>query len=314
MALDPQARAVLDGMAALGAPPLGSLSPAEHRASMLAARAAAPPGPDVARVVDRTVPGPGGDIPVRMYYPVDRPGLPVLVYYHGGGWVLGNIESHDATCRELAVNAGCLVVSVDYRLAPEHQFPAASDDCYAATKWVADHAAEIGADASQLAIGGDSAGGNLAAVVALMAKDRGGPAIVFQLLIYPVTDFNLDTASYKENAEGYLLTRQSMHWFWNHYLTTEADGSHPHASPLRAQDLAGLPPALVITAEYDPLRDEGEAYAQRLRDGGVRVQYTCYPGMIHGFFGMTAMMDKAKEAVAQASGALREAFAAKAMA
>jgi acetyl esterase len=306
---DPQAKAVLDQMAALGAPPLGTLSPHEHRQMMLMTRAAAPPGPEVQRVEDRTIPGPAGEIPVRLYYPSDGPALPALVYFHGGGWVIGSIETHDATCRELATAADCLVVSVDYRLAPEHKFPAAAEDAYAATRWVAEHAAEIGADPRRIAVGGDSAGGNLAAVVALMARDRGGPSLAFQLLVYPVTDYNFHTESYRQNAEGYLLTRHSMQWFWNHYLTSEADGGNPHASPIRAKDLSGLPPALVITAEFDPLRDEGEAYTNRLREAGVPAAYTCYEGMIHGFFGMSAVVDKAKQAVGEAAGALQVAFA-----
>ncbi|HEY7295140.1 MAG TPA: alpha/beta hydrolase [Dehalococcoidia bacterium] len=310
MPLDPQAKAVLDQMAALGDPPLGTVSPEETRRNMAARRAAMPPGEPVARTEDRSIPGPAGSIPVRIYSPEGNGPFPVLVYLHGGGWVIGDIESHDASVRALTNRSGCLIVSVDYRLAPEHKFPAAADDCFAATQWVAQHAPEFGGDPARLAVGGDSAGGNLAAVVALMAKQRGGPRIAFQLLIYPVTDHNLDTESYRTNAEGYLLTRESMAWFWDHYLNTPADGRNPLASPLQADSFSGLPPALVITAEYDPLRDEGEAYAKRLEEAGVQVTCTRYDGMIHGFFGMFLLIDKAKQALDQAAAALRTALAA----
>ncbi|MGD9891380.1 MAG: alpha/beta hydrolase [Dehalococcoidia bacterium] len=309
MALDPQVQAVLDQMATLGLPAFNTLSPEQARRQMEMTRAAAPPGDPVHQVEDRTIPGPGGEIPVRIYRPEGDGPLPALVYFHGGGWVIGNIETHDATCRSLTNGAQCVVISVDYRLAPEHKFPAAADDSYAATKWVVDHAAELSIDPARIAVGGDSAGGNLAAVVALMAKEQGGPALVYQALIYPVTDYGYETASYKENAEGYLLSKDSMVWFWDHYLSSPADGKNPHASPLQAKDLNGLPPALVITAGYDPLRDEGAAYAERLKQAGVPVVYTLYPGMIHGFFGMGAVLDKAKEAVGEVCGALRSAFA-----
>jgi acetyl esterase len=231
------------------------------------------------------------------------------VYFHGGGWVLGSLATHDGICRSLAAGAGCVVVSVDYRLAPEHRYPAAAEDCYAATQWCAAHAAELGADGSRVAVGGDSAGGNLSAVVAQMARDRGGPPLVFQLLIYPVTDAARDTQSYRENAEGYLLTAGDMAWFWNHYLgDARARGAEAYASPIRAASLAGLPPALVITAEFDPLRDEGEAYGAALESAGVAAKVTRYDGMIHGFFGLGAMIDRANSAVQEAAGTLRIAF------
>ena len=206
------------------------------------------------------------------------------------------------------MGAECLVVSVDYRLAPEHPFPAAPEDCYAATAWLAEHCAELGGDPARLAVGGDSAGGNLAAAVALMARERGGPPLAHQLLIYPVTDYAFDTASYRENAEGYMLTLPLMEWFWNHYLADPAQGDNELASPLRAASLAQLPPATVITAEFDPLRDEGEAYAQRLSDAGVKTEMTRYDGVFHGFFGMGAAIDKAKQAVDEACTALRSTF------
>jgi acetyl esterase len=266
------------------------------------------PRPDVAAVEDLEVPGPAGRIPLRVYRPSEEPDLPVLVYLHGGGWTICSIETHDPTCRELANGAGCVVVSVAYRLAPEHRFPAAPEDCYAALDWVARHGASLGGDPARLAVGGDSAGGNLGAVVALMARERGGPRLCHQLLVYPVTDHAFDTDSYRENAEGPLLTREMMRGFWGHYLAREEDGRHPFASPLRAADLSGLPPAHVITAEYDPLRDEGEAYARRLAAAGVPVVQRRYDGMIHGFFGFSALVDRAREALAEAARELRRGF------
>jgi len=309
MPLDPQAKAVLDMRAAANLPPMSSLTPEAARRQMKEMRPQVTPIP-VEAVHDRKIPGPGGELPIRIYTPAGTPPFPVLVYYHGGGWVIGDLDTHDQTCRELTNAASCVVVSVDYRLAPEHRFPAAAEDAYAATAWVAGHAANIGADPRRIAIGGDSAGGNLAAVVALMARDRGGPSIVHQLLVYPVTDYDFGTASYRENADGYLLTKDSMEWFWNCYLARPEDGKNPLASPLKANVLGGLPPATVITAEFDPLRDEGEAYGHRLRGAGVEATITRYEGMVHGFFGMTAAVDKAREAMAQAAAALKAAFAA----
>ncbi|MDX2166776.1 MAG: alpha/beta hydrolase [Deltaproteobacteria bacterium] len=313
MPLDPQAQALLDQLESMGGKSLSEMGVSEARQmmEMMSQMRGAPV--EVASAVDRTIPGPQADIPVRVYTPQGTAPFPLLVYFHGGGWVLGSLETHDGICRALASGAGCVVVSVDYRLAPEHRYPAAADDCYAATQWAAARAAELGADARRVAIGGDSAGGNLTAVVAQMARDRGGPALAFQLLIYPVTDAtNLETASYRDNATGYLLTTADMHWFWDHYL---GDGrpraAEPYASPLKATSLAGLPPALVLTAEFDPLRDEGEAYARALEEAGVPARLTRYQGMIHGFFGMGALLDQANAAVKEACGNLRLAFARK---
>jgi acetyl esterase len=233
----------------------------------------------------------------------------VLVWYHGGGWVLGDLETADASCRELAVRAGCLVVSVEYRLAPEHPFPAGVDDAWEALGWVAEHAAELGGDPARLAVGGDSAGGTLAAVVTHRARDRGGPPIAFQLLVYPVTDLRLGHPSVEDNADGYVLTRDSMLWFRSHYVgANEADVLNPLASPLLAEDHSGLPPALIITAGYDPLRDEGEAYGRKLEEAGVPVTVHRYEGQIHGFFAMVALLDGAKEALDEAAEALRDAL------
>jgi acetyl esterase len=309
MALDLQARAILDQMANMGGPPINELSVREARLSsaVLAAMQGVPE--PVAGVEDRILPGPGGGIPIRIYKPAGNGPFPVLLYFHGGGWVIGDIESSDGLCRILANAAGCIVISVDYRLAPEHPFPAAADDAYHATLWAAANAAGFGGDPSRVAVCGDSAGGNLAAVAALIARDRGEPAIKFQLLIYPVTDAMWDTPSYRENAEGYFLTRDAMKWFWHHYVRSEADRSHPYASPLRASSLAGLPAALVITAEFDPLRDEGERYAERMLAAGTPVQLIRYDGMIHGFFAMSAVIDQGRIAIQESAAALRRAFA-----
>jgi acetyl esterase len=308
MPIDPQAQALLDQVAASGLPPFGEMTVDQAREAIMGMRELAGPPESVAKVEDRTVPGPAGEIPVRVYTPEGSGPFPVLVYFHGGGWVIGNIETVDAPLRALTNRVGCVIVSVDYRLAPEHKFPAAADDSYAATRYVAEHAAEFGADPARVAVGGDSAGGNLAAVVAQMARDRGGPPLVFQLLIYPVTQHAYDTASYAENGDGYLLTRAAMVWFWDLYLPDEAAGRDPAASPQRAASLRGLAPAFVITAEFDPLRDEGEAYAARLRDEGVAVDARRYDGMIHGFFQMAGVMDQSRQVLDDAAAALRSAF------
>jgi acetyl esterase len=309
MPLDPVIKTLLDGMAAAGGPALGSQDVAATRAAFdnmpLPRREIA-----LASVADRTIPGPAGEIPVRIYQPHGAGVKPVLLYFHGGGWVIGTLDSYDATCRELAQGAGCVVVSVDYRLAPEHRYPAAPDDCYAALKWVAANAASLGADANRLAVGGDSAGGNLSAVVSQMARDKGGPAIRFQLLIYPVTDADFTRGSYASNAEGYLLTTASMHWFWDHYLPEKPKRADAYASPLRARDLSGLPPAWVCTAEFDPLRDEGEAYAKRLQEAGVTTQLTRFDGLIHGFISMGLVAPKAQAAIDEAVGALKKGLGA----
>jgi acetyl esterase len=305
MALHPKCKEFLDQLAAAGMPELGTLPVAETREAFKGVATFGGPPESLALVDERSIPGPAGKILLRVYTPEARGTLPVLVYFHGGGWVIGTFETHDGVCRHLAKQSQAVVVSVDYRLAPEHKFPAAAEDCYAATCWVADNAAALGADAKRLAVGGDSAGGNLAAVVSLMARDRGKPKIAFQLLVYPVTNHGYDTASYRDNADGYLLTRDAMVWFWNHYLGGESDSSNPYASPLRAASFAGLPPAMVVTAELDPLRDEGEAYAEKLRQAGVPVKHKRYDGLIHGFFSMTGVFEQAKQAVADAATEIR---------
>lgn len=312
MPLDPQAKAYLDQMAAMNMPPVSSFEPSVLRqliAAQVAEEAKTSTVEPVANVVNRTIPGPAGEIPVRIYTPAGHGPFPILVFFHGGGWVICTLDTHDGQCRSLANGAGCVVVSVDYRLAPEHKFPAAPLDCYAATKWVAEHAAELNGDASRLAVGGDSAGGNLTAVVSQMARDQDGPALVFQLMIYAATDFTAQNASKKENGEGHGLDNSDMDWFTNHYLRSKEDETNPMASPMLAASLSALPPALVITAEYDPLRDEGELYGQRLQAAGVPVTIRRYPGMIHGFFGMAQILDQGKKAVEETCQTLREAFA-----
>jgi acetyl esterase len=262
----------------------------------------------VASVADHLIPGPGGDIPVRVYVPEGSAPRPALVYFHGGGWVICNLDTHDVVCRALARRAGAVVVSVDYRLAPEHPFPAAVDDCYAATAWVAANAQELGVDPERVCVGGDSAGGNLAAVVSLRSRDEQGPAIALQAMVYPVTDLSsFETESYVEFATDHQLTRPMMEWFRNHYVPNAADWLHPYASPLLAPDLSRLPPALVITAECDPLRDEGEAYARRLEQAGVPVTCTRYAGMIHPFFSLSGAIPRALDAIQQFADAVKSA-------
>ena len=243
---------------------------------------------------------------LRVYRPVKNEKLPALVYFHGGGWTIGDIDTHDVLCRELAIGARCVVVSVDYRLAPEYPFPAAVEDCFAATRYVADNAAKL--NIGSIAVGGDSAGGNLAATVSLLAREAGGPAIAFQLLIYPATDQRLATPSHERNAQGYLLTRDAIDYFRRGYLPDEKDWTDWRASPLLAKSHGNLPPALVITAGYDPLLDEGRAYAERLKAAGVRVEYREYPDMVHGFILFGGVLDTAKAAVADCCAALRGAF------
>jgi acetyl esterase len=309
MPLDPAAAGLLEQMAAAGMPPLNEMSPTDARAAAAGLAELSGPGEEVASVEDRTVPGPAGPVPVRIYTPsAGSAPRPALVYIHGGGWVIGDPDMTDSICRVVANRAECVVVSVDYRLSPEHKFPVPLDDCYAAFTWVADNASSIGVDPARLAVGGDSAGGNLSAAVALRARDEGGPAIRLQLLVYPVTDYSFDTISYKENGDDYFLTRDMMGWFWDHYLTSASDGENPLASPLRAKDLSGLPPAKVFTAEFDPLRDEGEAYVARLVEAGVPVSHTRYDGQIHGFWTMLAVFGAATTAADEAAAALKEAF------
>jgi acetyl esterase len=291
----------------MGAPPMSQQTLEEARAGFAVLATAIGPAEESVPTEDRSVPGPAGEIPVRIYRPQADEPLPVVVYFHGGGFVIGDIASHDTICQRLAAGVPALVVSVDYRLAPEHRFPAAVVDCDAATRWVSAHASELGGDPARLAVAGDSAGGNLSAVVARRARDAGGPPIAFQLLVYPGTDMTCALPSHTENGTGYLLDSDTINWFFEHYLA-DADPRDPDASPLFVDDLSGLPPALVVTAEFDPLRDEGEAYAERLRQAGVSVTTSRYDGMIHGFYGLDRVFDSAKKATAETVTALRDAL------
>ena len=296
--LDPQAKAYLDRMVELGVPPVDQLTPAEARV-MAEERSDVLFGPkeDVHAVEDFEV----GGVPVRLYGPEAADRLPVVVYFHGGGWVIGSLDTHDGLCRALANRAGCRVAAVDYRLAPEHRFPAAVDDSWAVTRWAFEQTTPV-------AVAGDSAGGNLAAVMALRARDAGF-RLAAQVLVYPVLDHDLDRPSYRAKADGYGLTRAGMRWFWDHYLGPDGDGAHPHASPIRADDFSGLPPAIVITAEYDPLRDEGEAYAEALDAAGVPVVVQRYDGMIHGFVSMPMLFPEANDAVVRIADAIEGSLA-----
>jgi acetyl esterase len=312
MPLLPALQAVLDAMAdAPAAPP--SATPAEARASAHAMMdtsfmALAAEHPPVASEADHTVPVDGGEITVRAYTPDVTPPLPCHVYIHGGGWWLGTLEHSDNTCRAIAADAECVVASVDDRLAPESTFPTAAEDCYAALAWVVEHAYELGVDPARISVGGGSAGGNLSAVVALMARDRGGPALVFQVLEIPVTDATMGQPSIVAN-DGYLLTRAGMEQYRDYYLPNDADWTHPYASPLHAPDLSGLPPALVMTAEYDPLRDEGEAYAARLAEAGVEVDAMCWEGQFHGSQSMAKLIpDEAAAYHREVVNALKQAY------
>jgi acetyl esterase len=304
MPVDPQIQMLLDLGAAL--PPLHTLSVEAARAQFAARSFPGLRVPDVATVANRDMQGPNGSLALRVYTPLGEGPFPLIVFFHGSGFVLCSLDTHDAMCRNLCAGTGCVVVSVDYRLAPEAKFPAATDDCLAATRWAVANAAALNADPGRVLVAGDSAGGNLAAVTALRIRDEGGPKLLGQLLIYPVTDYyDPGTPSMMENAEGYGLTRAGMIWFWNHYLADASHGANPLASPLRATNLAGLPPAFVVTAEYDPLRDEGEYYADRLLQAGVATVAVRWDGVNHGFFFWPGVVDKAGAAIDEASSWVR---------
>ncbi|UPK39926.1 alpha/beta hydrolase [Bradyrhizobium sp. 186] len=302
--LDPDAAAVYKAFQEAGRPAYETLTAAEARDYYSQARFATnPEPPELARIAPLSIPAPHGAIPARLYVPKELRGhdglSPALVFFHGGGWVIGDLDSHDIACRKLAVEGALIVISVDYRLAPEHKFPAAADDAIAATRWIAANARELGIDASRLSIGGDSAGGNLAAVVALAARDGGGPALAGQVLIYPAVDFAMTHGSHSEPETSVLLTHSVIRWFRDHYLNGAADIHDWRASPARAASLAGLPPAYVLTAGADPLRDEGDEYAERLKQAGVPVTTKHYPGQFHGFFTMGKLLRQADVAVSE---------------
>jgi acetyl esterase len=281
--LDPEVEALLLEMAQAEGKPLEESTPAEARAASWDWLRWVGEPEDVAQVGHRFIPGPTADLPVRIYTPNGVAPFPALVYFHGSGWTISNIELADAPHRALANRTGCVVIAVNYQKAPEHKYPTPFDDAYATLEWVHNHAAGLSVDPSRIGVGGDSAGGNLAAAICLKARDRRGPDIAFQLLVYPATDCRFDLPSMVENSEGYLLTTAGVRWFWGQYLADPADADDPYACPMRAVDFIGLPPAVIITAEYDPLRDDGEAYASRLSEAGVPVVLRRYEGMVHGF-------------------------------
>ena len=308
--LHPQIQAVLAAMAAAKVQPFEAMTPAQARQQMEAgARANTAERPTLREVTDRSIPGSLGSIALRIYRPADRPGLPAIVYFHGGGHVVGSLDTHDFTSRNLAAGTDAVIVSVDYRLAPEHKFPAAVIDGFDALQWVAGHASELAIDADRIGVAGDSAGANVAAVAALMARDAGGPGLKLQSLVYPVIDYGITDASYDRFASGCgILTKGAMEWFRNHYLRDAADADDWRASPIKAKSLAGVAPAIIIAAECDVLRDEGKRYADAMQQAGVPVQRHEFAGMIHGFFGMVPAVDDAKNAQRVVCAAFRQAF------
>jgi len=310
--LDPQIETILALIKQSGLPEVWQLTPDQGREQYLTRVRRLEVKQSIYRTQDRRIAGPGSDIPIRVYLPREAKAgelFPVLLWLHGGGFVIGNLDTHDSACRMLAEQADCMVVAVDYRLAPECKFPGAVDDCHAVLRWLALHGSEIGVDAKRIAVGGDSAGGNLAAVLSILARDEGYPPIALQLLIYPCTAPEPEMASHHKFAEGYVLTRRSIVWFYKHYQRTKSDANDFRFAPLVMDDLSRLPPAFVLVAGYDPLRDEGIEYAKRLIEGGNRVTLCNYEGMVHGFYLMGGAVDGARRAVAQSAAALREAFA-----
>ncbi|WP_158555785.1 alpha/beta hydrolase [Peribacillus glennii] len=309
MALHPQARALLDIFAANSAPPLEQLTVSEARAAYAKMCSYLNNPQEIFQTEDRTIKGYKNDISIRIYTPSEEETLPALIYFHGGGWVIGNLETHDALCRALAIESGCKVLSVDYSLAPEAKFPNAVEDAYLAVKWAAGNAGELGIDKSAIAVAGDSAGGNLATVVCYLANQRKEPSIMYQMLFYPSTGY-ARTPSFDKYGEGYHLTKSTMKWFQEQYLNSLEDTHSPLAAPMIIPDSeTGLmPPAYIMTAEYDPLCDGGEMYAKKLQKAGVETMYVCYPGMIHGFLTMTEPLDDSKRAIKDAARALRKQF------
>jgi acetyl esterase len=304
--LDPQARSLLEAMQAAGLPPVFTLPVPDARRARRRQLVVDPPRVEMVKVEDDLVPGPLGGIRLRWYRPSPEGGLPVTLFFHGGGWTVDDLDTHDHLCRRLASRSQAMVVSVAYRRGPEHPYPAAVEDAYAATQWVVAVGRERGVDPTRLAVAGDSAGGNLATVVALLCRDRHGPTVRFQALAYPVTDhWQAGRASYDQYAEGYTLSRDFVQWAFEHYLPDGVDRTDPYVFPLRAADLSGLPPALVVTTEFDPLRDEGRAYAERLRAAGVAVEHVHLEDQLHGVLLQEAIVDRARQAVDHFADALR---------
>jgi acetyl esterase len=307
MALDEDTQAFIAAVAQLGVKPMAEMNLQEIRA-YAASRPSG--GPALHEVRDVSIPGPVGPMPARLYRPQEGTGLPILVYLHGGGWVMGTLDTLDETCRHLAEAAGCLVLSVDYPLAPENKFPVPFEGAFAAFNWTVAHAAELGGDPARVAIGGDSAGANLSAAVCLKARDEGTPAPVMQLLVYPATVYRFDLPSMAENGDIGMMNKTAISQMWDYYMRAPEDAQNPYLTPANAKSHAGLPPALVITAEHDPLRDDGLEYVKLLEQAGTPVESRLYPGVIHGFWGMPAMMRRGREAIEDAAAALRKAFGA----
>jgi acetyl esterase len=306
----PEVQALRRRRIAAGRRPVRELSVAEAREAERAELEQQCEAEPVAEVVDGFLPGPAGPIPIRVYRPQAAQLLPALVYFFGGGWVTGSLDTADPVCRRLANSTPCAVVAVSYRRAPEHPFPAAVEDCDAATRWLAEHGADLGVDSRRLAVGGASAGGNLAAAIAQLAHEQGGPSLRLQVLVYPLLDHRADTPSMRDTVDPVFFDRNDVAWCWAHYLARDSDGDSPLASPLRARDLRGLPPALVITAGIDPLRDQGELYAARLAAAGVPTELVRFDGMVHGFYSMNGVLGAAEQAQTVTAAALRRALSA----
>ncbi|GAB4184937.1 MAG: alpha/beta hydrolase [Simkaniaceae bacterium] len=308
MPIHPKLQEIIDQTNASHLPPQSEIPIEKARESFYKLRLLAGDPQPVAKILNQAIPGPSGNILTRIYYPNEEENQPVLVYFHPGGFVKGDIESHDIICRDICNAAECAVMSVNYRLAPENKFPAQMEDGYAALNYLQSNAREIHCDKNRIAVGGESSGANLAAVLTHFVKEKGGPQIIFQVLIYPQTDYTRQFPSHKEFAKGYLLEEESLIWYANQYLPESADPRNPKISPLWAEDFSNLPPAFIITAEYDPLRDEGEAYAQKLKEAGIKVIHHRYEGMTHGFFQMGGILDAANRAMEEVGEALKLAF------
>jgi acetyl esterase len=312
MPIDPVLKAFLDQVASAGGPKTWEMQPREAREAFAGLlQLAGPKDIPIGKIANIAIPATRGEIAARSYAPVAASSepLPTLVYFHGGGWVIGSIETHDGLCRMIANGSGCRVISVEYGLAPENKFPGPVEDAMSAIEWIEKNAAQLGVDANRLAVGGDSAGGNLAAVVAQIAKAKGGPKIAFQMLLFPVTQIGDETTSLREYAEGYFLERKTLDWFYAHYLPVDADRNDPRISPLHAEDVSGLPPAYVMLGGFDPLHDEGMAYAEKLRAAGVSAAVVDYPDMVHVFIYLQAILPQAAEALNAAAKALKTALA-----
>lgn len=308
MPVNPRIQLFLDKLNAMPQPLLSKTTPEAYRASEQETMNFQQKPEPVKQVENRCLPLAGREIPIRIYRPEGQAPFPALVYFHGGGWVIGSLDSHDSICREITNSANCVVISVDYRLAPEHKFPAAVEDAYDSLQWIDNHSKELEIDGDRIAVGGDSAGGNLATVPCIMAKELKTPDVIHQFLLYPSTGYQEEPPSIRENAEGYLLTGELMEWFRDHYFNNDKEIQNPYASPILYNDLTGLPAATILTAQYDPLRDVGKAYAEKLQGAGVRVNYKNYDGLIHGFANFAPFVPEARDALEDGAEELRKAF------